>query len=82
MPPKSKEQGDATLSISHAQELFDAISESFNKGLKCRLLIVKGTKFGTTTGGIKAAADEGYWQVKAFSGSVAKGYGFTLERVY
>ncbi len=81
VPPLTKEQGVATLSISHAQELFDAVSESFCKSLKCRLLIVKGTKFGTTKGGIKAAADEGHWQVKAFNGTVANGFDFTLERV-
>ena len=81
VPPLTKEKGDATLSISHAQELFNAVPDSFNENLKCRLLIVKGTKFGTSTGGIKVAADHGYWQVKAFSGSVSNGYGFTLKRV-
>ena len=82
VPPRLKEQRDAVLNISHAQELLDAVSKSFNKGLKCRLLILKGTKFGTTTGGIKSAADGDYWQVTAFNdGSVAEGFNFTLERV-
>jgi len=77
----TKEQGDATLSISHAQELFDAVTNSFNTNLKCHLLLVKGTKFGTTNGPIKAAADGDNWQVTKLGGSVSEGFNFTLERV-
>ena len=61
--PHSREQGDAALSISHAQELFDAVTNSFNTNLKCRLLLVKGTRFGKTNGPIKAAADGNNWRV-------------------
>lgn len=81
VPPLTKDNGDAALSISHAQELFDAVTDSFSTNLKCRLLLVKGTKFGTSSGGIKAAADGDYWQVVKLSGSVSSGFGFTLERV-
>jgi hypothetical protein len=81
VPPLSKELGHAALSISHAKELFDAVTESFNTSLKCRFLLVKGTKFGTTQGNIRAAADGDYWQVTELYGSVSEGFGFTVERV-
>ena len=77
----SKENGDSALNISLGQELFDAATDSYNTSLKCRLLLVKGTKFGQTEGGTKAAADGDYWQITKLSGSVATGFGFTLERI-
>ena len=63
------------------QKLFDAVSHSFGTDLKCRLLLVKGTQFGTTSGPIKAAADGDSWQITKLGGSVSKGFNFTLERV-
>jgi len=45
------------------------------------LLLVKGTRFGQTSGGIKAAADGDFWQVTKLGGSVSSGFGFTLERI-
>ena len=81
VPPMSKSLGHEPLSISHSRELFDAVSESFTNKLKCRMMLVKGTKFGTTKGGVKAAADGHLWQVTEFSGSVEEGYAFKVERI-
>lgn len=79
--PLTKEQGHTAVSIRHAKELFEAVTDTFNTNLKCRLLLVKGTKFGTTNDGVKAAADNDFWQVTRLDGSVSEGFGFTLERV-
>ncbi|MET0106188.1 MAG: hypothetical protein ABW072_13750 [Sedimenticola sp.] len=81
VPPMSKSLGHDPLSISHCKELFDAVSDSFTNNLKCRILLVKGTKFGTTKGGIKAAADGHFWKVTELTGSCDKGYSFKVERV-
>ena len=78
VPPLTREQGDQPVTIRHAQELYDAIMESHRMGLKCRLLLLKGTRVGSTKGGIKSAADEDYWMVTKPYGSVAEGFGFTL----
>lgn len=79
--PMSKTLGHESLSVSHSKELFDAVSDSYTNNLKCRMLLVKGTKFGTTQGGIKAAADGHPWEVTELKGSVENGYAFKVERV-
>lgn len=81
IPPMSKSTGHDPLSVSHSKELFDAVSDSYANNLKCRMLLVKGTKFGTTQGGIKAAADGHLWNVTELKGSVENGYSFKVERV-
>lgn len=81
VPALSKENGDAPLTINHATELFDAATDAFATKMKCRLLLVKGTKSGVEIGGVKAAADGDHWQITELSGDVASGFGFTLIRV-
>lgn len=81
VPSMLKDAGHDPLSVSHSKELFEAVSESFSNGLKCRILLVKGTKFGTTKGGVKAAPDSHFWQVTELSGSVEEGYSFRVERI-
>ena len=80
-PPMSKALGHSAQSVSHSKELLEAVSESYSKKLKCQLLLVRGTKFGTTTTGIRSAVDGNYWQVTEFAGTVELGYSFKLERV-
>ncbi len=77
----SKNLNDEPLSISHSRELFDAVSKVNESNSKCKILLVKGTKFGTTKGGIKAAADADYWIVTDISGSVETGYEFNALRI-
>ena len=79
--PISKELGDKHQTIRHAVELYEAINEAFEKELKCNLVLVKGTMYGTYEGEIKAAIDGDYWKVKEFSGNVAEGFQFLLVRV-
>ena len=78
--PLSSGEGDAHQTIRHSQELYDAVKRAYEENIKCRLLLVKGTKYGTTKGGVKAAVDGDSWIVTEFAGSVNDGYGFTLER--
>ena len=68
--PLSVEQGDHGLRVRHAQERLDGISQAKAHGMKCRLLLLRGTKNGTTKGGIHAAGDPGYWVVDEVSGDV------------
>lgn len=77
----SKSEGKEPLSISHAKELFSAVTDSYNNKLRNRLLLVKGTKFGTTQGNIKAGADGDFWEVTELTGSVDLGFSFILTRV-
>ncbi|MDO6713455.1 hypothetical protein Q4567_22235 [Aliiglaciecola sp. 2_MG-2023] len=81
VPPMSKSLGHDPLSISHSKELFEAASTSYKEKLRCRVLLVKGTKFGRTSAPIKAAADGHFWQVTVLKGSVENGYSFYIERV-
>tara|TARA_R110001592_G_C13144162_1_gene747575 strand:+ start:534 stop:863 length:330 start_codon:yes stop_codon:yes gene_type:complete len=81
VPALSKENGTPALSISHAQELHDALRHSYDQDLKCRLLLVKGTKWGTFEGGVRTAPDGDLWVVSRFIGTVAEGFEFVLERV-
>ena len=79
--PLSVAQGDHGLRVRHAQELLDAIKQAALEDISCRLLLLRGTKYGTTTGGIHAAVDPGLWIVRDHSGSVDTGFKFSLERV-
>ncbi|WP_261858240.1 hypothetical protein [Photobacterium sanguinicancri] len=78
--PLSTASGDASLTVSHAKELFDAISVTYTNNEYCKLLIVKGTKYGTDKGGVKAVMDPDLWQATSFSGSVEGGFEFQLDR--
>lgn len=77
----SVKNGDHGLRARHAQELLDAINRAHSNGLKCKLMLLKGTKYGTSTGGIHAAVDPSDWIVKELSGDVAGGFEFVLHRV-
>ena len=77
----SVSDGEAALTVSHAKELHFAVNQAFETNLRCRLLLVKGTKYGTSTGGVKGAVDGDYWIVKQVSGTVDEGFEFILERV-
>ncbi|TRX52748.1 hypothetical protein [Thalassomonas sp. M1454] len=79
--PLSKELGDASLTVSHGKELYDAAKQTFMNGDYCRLLLVKGTKYGTSSGGVKAVIDNDLWKFSKFEGSVDRGFDFVLERV-
>ena len=79
--PVSKACGDSSARIRNAQDLFDAVADAYSTQLQCQLLIVKGTKYGTTTGGVRAAVDGDNWMVTEFSGGVEKGFEFVLKRV-
>jgi len=81
LPPLSVENGDHPLRVRHAQELLDAINQAHSNGMKCNLLLLIGTKYGTTKGRIRSAVDPGDWVVKEFSGDVSGGFEFTLNRV-
>ncbi len=81
VPPVSAATGDSLPRIRHAQELFIAVENMHSNGIPCRLLLEKGTKYGTTPGGIRAAVDEDSWMVTKLSGDVANGFHFVLERV-
>jgi hypothetical protein len=76
----SLELNEDSATIRHADELFTALAHAFNEKLMCRLMLLKGTKYGKTGGKIKSAVDGDYWAVKELSGSVATGMDFLLER--
>ena len=78
--PLSVERGDHGLRVRHAQELLDGVSQAKAHGMKCRLLLLRGTKYGTTKGGIHAAVDPGDWVVQSHSGDVQNGFQFSLRR--
>jgi len=78
--PLSIELGDASLTVSHGKELFDAVNDAFTNNKMCRLLLVKGTKYGTNSGGVKAIDDPDLWQFSKFEGSVETGFEFILKR--
>ena len=79
--PLSVERGDHGLRVRHAQELLDAINQAYSNGMKCRLLLLKGTKYGRTSGRIHVAVDPGDWVVKSASGDVASGFELLIARV-
>jgi hypothetical protein len=78
--PTSKTGGDSPARIRHALALFDAVADAHSTQAKCQLLIVKGTKYGTTKGGIRAAVDGDSWVVTKLAGDVPNGFHFRLER--
>ncbi len=76
----SKSQGDSSITISHSNELFNAVTDAYKNKLKCRVVLLKGTKYGKSTGGIKAAIDGDCWIVTEVNGDVDTGYDFIIER--
>jgi hypothetical protein len=79
--PLSSERGDHGMRIRHAQELLDAVNQANSTDMRCRLLLLKGTKYGTTKGGIHAAIDPGSWTVEKVPGDVSSGFAFKLKRI-
>jgi len=79
--PISASNGDSAPRVRHAQALLDAVTDAYSNGLRCRLMLEKGTSYGTTPGGIRAAIDSDSWLVTEISGDVASGFRFVLERV-
>lgn len=79
--PLSVERGDHGLRVRHAQELHDAVNQAHATGAKCKLMLLRGTKYGTTKGAIKSAVDPGHWIVTKVSGDVSSGFEFVLERI-
>ena len=78
--PLSVNDGASPQTVRHSKELFNAVKHAYEDKLKCRLLLVKGTKYGTSEGGVKAAVDGDNWVVSEMLGSVKNGYEFILER--
>ena len=78
--PLSVKNGDHGLRVRHAQELLDAVNQAYSNEMKCRLLLLKGTKYGTTKGGIHTAVDPDNWYVRSVSGDVPSGFEFFLAR--
>lgn len=81
VPPMLKSLGHEPQSISHSKELFEAVSTSYEDELECRILFVRGTKYGNKKPPIRAAADKHFWQVTELTGNVEKGYSFTIARI-
>lgn len=81
LPPMSRDNGHEPLSISHSIELFEAASRAYSQYFECRILLLKGTKFGTEKGPIRAAPDGHFWKIVEVSGSVEEGYFFRAERI-
>jgi hypothetical protein len=79
--PVSTGRGDSLPRIRHAQGLYDAVEDAYSNGLMCLLMLEKGTRYGTTPGGVRAAVDGDSWIVKDLSGDVSSGFVFVLERV-
>ena len=79
--PVSASRGDSLPRIRHAQGLYDAVEDAYSNALKCQLLLEKGTRYGTTPGGVRAAVDGDRWIVNELSGDVSSGFVFVLERV-
>ncbi len=81
VPAMTKELGHEPLSISHSKELFEAVTDAFSRSIECYVILVKGTKFGTSKGGVKAGYDSHLWIVEELEGSVEEGYEFNLTRI-
>ena len=79
--PRSVRNGVSAPTVRHANELFDAVSQAFSTGLRCRLMLVKGTRYAIAKAQIRAAVDGDYWVVKELSGNVSDGFEFVLIRV-
>lgn len=72
---------ESAPTLRHSRELFDTARAAHAQNTSCRLLLLKGTKNGTTPGGVKSALDDGIWRVTRVDGSVEQGYEFRLERI-
>jgi hypothetical protein len=79
--PLSIELSEKPATIRHAEELFEALTHAFSRKLKCHLMLLKGTKYGKSRGGLKSAVDGDFWEVSELHGSVPDGFDFLLERV-
>ena len=80
VPPISKEDADSAPRIRRAHKLFDAVCDAKLTKMKCQLLLVKGTKYGEKSGGVRAAVDGHNWTVTNLTGTVETGFQFRLER--
>jgi len=81
LPPVSAATGDSVPRIRHAQVFYNAVESALSEKMPCRLLLEKGTKHGTTPGGVRGAVDGDTWMVTELSGDVENGFQFVLERV-
>lgn len=81
VPPVSTATGDSLPRIRHAQVFYNAVEGALSDKMPCRLLLEKGTKHGTTPGGVRGAVDGDTWMVTELSGDVENGFQFVLERV-
>lgn len=82
VPPMTMDNGHSSLSISHAKELYEAAQDVYVNKLYCRMMLTKGTKSGTTKGGVMAAVDGDLWMVTEYSGSVDSGFSLVFKRVH
>lgn len=80
VPGMSKSNGSSTHSINHAKELYDAAKQIFENKEDCFLILKKGTRYGTTKGGIQVADTGYYWQIKNLIGSVENGFRIEFAR--
>jgi hypothetical protein len=80
VPPLRRDIGHHPNTIRHAQQLLDAVLETSRDDKDCKVLLVKGTKSGTTRGGTRAAIEGNYWKVKHVQGTVADGFDFLIFR--
>lgn len=78
--PLSVEYNESPITVRHAEQLYQAIEHVFNEKIKCHLMLLKGTKYGKTKGGVKSAVDGDYWKVTDLSGTVKSGFDFVLKR--
>ena len=77
----SIELNEDPATIRHADELFEALTDAFTRKMKSHLMLLKGTKYGKSSGGPKAAVDGDCWEVSELHGSVRDGFNFILKRV-
>jgi hypothetical protein len=80
VPALSKEGSHASPTVRHAQELLETVVAAQRDDSLFRVLLIKGTKNGTSNGAVKAAVDGDLWRVREVSGTVAEGYEFIIYR--
>ncbi len=80
VPPMANDDGTAPQTIKHAQELLDVLNQSLKEEAVLKVMLVRGTKNGTSKTGVKAALDGDVWRVKEVSGDLPSGYQFSLYR--
>ena len=78
--PLAAELNESPITIRHSEQLYQAIEHAFREELKCHLMLLQGTKYGKTKGGVRSAMDGDYWQVTTLSGTVGTGFDFVLVR--